>query len=350
MGLRKIKLIYIIMIVLLIISFIFSIGIGAVYIRPLQSLGIIADACGFNTYIAYEQQQASVLMSIRLPRVLLAVLIGAGLGISGASMQGLFRNPLADPSLIGISSGASLAAVAFIVVGVSMSATLTGLLGVYALAVVTFLGALVTAIVVYRLSQVSGRTVISMMLLTGIAINALTSAFTGFFTYSANEAQLRSIVFWSLGSLGGATWNNVVGLIPFILLPVIILPFFAKQLNTFALGENGAAHLGVNTEKVKRIIVILTALCVGSSVAVAGVIVFIGLIVPHVMRLIAGPDHRYLLVLSALFGAVLLLNADLFSRVAQAPSELPISIITGIIGAPVFLYLLLKERKAQRLA
>lgn len=346
MGSQKIKLIYLIMIVLLIISFIISVGIGAVPIKPVQSLAIIADACGFHINIPYEEQQYSVLTSIRLPRVLLAILIGAGLGISGASMQGLFRNPLADPSLIGISSGASLAAVSFIVVG---SLSLTGMAGIYTLSVVTFVGALITAIIVYRLSQVSGRTVISMMLLTGIAINALTSAFTGFFTYSANEAQLRSIVFWSLGSLGGATWNNVVGLIPFILLPVITLPFLSKQLNAFALGENAAAHLGVNTEKIKRLIVILTALCVGASVAVAGVIVFIGLIVPHVMRLIAGPDHRYLLALSALFGAVLLLNADLFSRTVQAPSELPISIITGIIGAPVFLYLLLKERKAQKI-
>lgn len=335
---------------LLLISFLLNVGFGAVSMSVPQSLAILADAAGMKTSVLYEPQQASVLMSIRLPRVLLALLIGAGLGISGAAMQGLFRNPLADPSLIGISSGASLSAVAFIVAGIQFSAVLSGLLGVYALSVVTFLGAFVTAIVVYRLSQVSGKTIVSMMLLTGIAVNALTSAMTGFFTYSANDAQLRSIVFWTLGSLGGASWSNLAGVLPFILIPVLILPGLAKQLNSFALGESSAAHLGVNTEKIKRLIVILTALCVGASVAVAGVIVFIGLIVPHVMRMIAGPDHRYLLVFSALFGAVLLLNADLVSRTVFAPSELPISVITGMIGAPVFLYLLLKERKAHKIA
>jgi iron complex transport system permease protein len=347
---RKVNLILCLLIVLLIVSFLLNVGMGAVRISAMQSLGILGDALWMNTDVSYESQQASVLMSIRLPRVILATLIGAGLGMSGAAMQGLFRNPLADPSLIGISSGASLAAVSFIVVGVKFSMSLSGMSGVLSLSTVTFLGAFITAIVVYRLSQVSGKTIVSMMLLTGIAVNALTSAMTGFFTYSASDAQLRSIVFWTLGSLGGATWNNVMAITPFILLPLIVLPAIAKQLNAFALGESSASHLGVNIEKVKRLIVVLTALCVGASVAVAGVIVFIGLIVPHVMRMIAGPDHRYLLVFSALFGSVLLLNADLFSRVIFAPSELPISVVTGIIGAPVFLYLLLKERKTHKLA
>jgi iron complex transport system permease protein len=346
---RKIKLIFFMLIALLFISFILNVGIGAIRISPVQSLAILVKYLGIDTGVQYEPQQRAVLASIRLPRVLLATLIGAGLGISGAAMQGLFRNPLADPSLIGISSGASLAAVAYIVVGISFSATVSGLLGVYALSVITFLGAFATAVVVYRLSQVNGRTIVSMMLLTGIAVNALTSSITGFFTYSANDVQLRSIVFWSLGSLGGATWNNVAGILPFILLPLLALPAMAKQLNAFALGESGAAHLGVDTERVKKWIVILTALCVGASVAVAGVIVFIGLVVPHVMRMIAGPDHRHLLPFSALFGAVLLLNGDLVSRTAFTPSELPISVITGMIGAPVFLYLLLKERKTHKL-
>lgn len=336
------------LIALLVISILLNAGIGAIRIAPYDSLAILLKPLGIDLGGTYSAQQEAVLRSIRLPRLLLAAMIGGGLGIAGAAMQGLFRNPLADPSLVGVSSGASLAAVSYIVLGINLSVGIGGLAGMYALSIVTFAGALTTALIVYRFSQVGGKTIVSMMLLTGIAINALAGALTGFFTYSANDAQLRSIVFWTLGSLGGATWSNVWGAAPFILVPVLILPLMAKQLNAFSLGERSAAHLGIATERVKRWVVVLTALCVGASVAVAGVVVFVGLIVPHVMRMIAGPDHRYLLVFSALFGAVLLLNADLFSRVVFAPAELPISVITGIIGAPVFLYLLIKERKTHQ--
>jgi ABC-type Fe3+-siderophore transport system, permease component len=338
-----------VLIVLLLISALSGVGIGAVSIGPMQVMGILGKAIGINTDIVFESSQEAVLLSIRLPRVLLAVCTGAALAISGAAMQGLFRNPLADPGLIGISSGASMAAVFFIVSGVKQLIGLSDTLGIYALSVVTFTGAFLTTIVVYRLSQVSGRTVISMMLLAGIGVNALTSAITGMFTYSANDAQLRSIVFWTLGSLGGATWTNIIGILPFTLIPVFIMPGMAKSLNAFSLGENNALHLGVDIQRVKRTIIILSALCVGASVAVTGVIAFLGLVVPHIVRMLCGPDHRYLLPFSALAGAILLINADLISRTLFTPSEIPIGIITSIIGAPFFLYILLKERKTNRL-
>ncbi|HTN17435.1 MAG TPA: iron ABC transporter permease [Chitinophagaceae bacterium] len=344
----RIKIFTLTVSVLLIISIMLGMGMGAVSISPLQVMAILAKKIGISSGVSYTDVQESVLVAIRMPRVIMAVLIGSSLAISGAAMQGLFRNPLADPSLIGISSGASFAAVASIVLGISTVTSITGITGTYALSFVTFFGALVTAIIVYRLSQSGGKTIIATMLLAGIAINALAGAGTGIFTYAATDAQLRSITFWMLGSLGGASWNNVIGIIPFTLLPVFVFPFMAKALNAFSIGESNAAHLGTNTELVKRIVVLLTALCVGASVAVAGVISFVGLVVPHIIRLTAGPDNRYLLLLAPVLGALLLVSADLVARTLFIPAEVPIGIITSMIGAPVFLYMVVKELRSQR--
>lgn len=333
---------------LLVIAVLSGIGMGAVMISPMQIAGIFCKAVGITTNIAFTESQQAVMMAIRLPRVLLAILVGAALSVSGAAMQSLFRNPLADPSLIGISSGASLAAVASIVLGINSLTAITGIWGSYTLSIITFAGAFATAIIVYRLSQSGGKTIIATMLLAGIAINSLAAAGTGIFTYAANDAQLRSITFWMLGSLGGATWNNVLGILPFTLLPVIVLPTMAKGLNAFALGEANAAHLGTNTERIKKTVVLLTALSVGATVAVAGVISFIGLVVPHIIRLLIGPDNRQLLLLAPVLGAFLLVSADLVARILFIPAELPIGIITSLIGAPVFLYIVIKELNSQK--
>lgn len=338
---------YIILFLLLAISLFLGAGLGALPVSPSEITGILLQQAGIKTSLTFQPVQESVLMGIRLPRVILAVLIGASLAISGASMQGLFRNPLADPGLIGISSGASFAAVGFIVMSIHFSTALHGVLGVYALSIVTFLGALVSTIIIYRLSLVKGRTDIAMMLLAGVGINAIAIAGTGIFTYASTESQLRSITFWTLGSLGGATWSNVLGMLPFTLIAVTVLPRMGKSLNAFALNENNAAHLGVNTEVVKRLVIVLSALCVGASVAIAGIIMFVGLIVPHIIRMAAGPDHRHLLSLSALAGAILVLNADLISRTAFGANELPIGIITSLIGGPFFIYLLLREKRTK---
>ncbi|PZF73946.1 FecCD family ABC transporter permease [Taibaiella soli] len=342
----SIKILYVVLTVLLVIAVLLSVGIGGVKIAPMQTIAIIGKTMGIHSNSSFSDTQEAVLLSIRLPRVILGMLTGASLAIAGASMQGLFRNPLADPGLIGISSGASMTAVIALVAG---AGTFAGAAGFYLLSGITFLGALITAVIVYRLSLLNGRVIISTMLLAGIAINALTSAVTGVFTYSANDAQLRSITFWMLGSLGGASWTNVTGLLPFTIIPVLLLPRMGKALNAFSLGEETAVHLGVRTERTKQLIILLATLCVGATVAVTGVISFVGLVIPHIIRMIAGPDHRYTLGLSALAGATLLTLADLISRTLLAPAEVPIGIITSLTGAPFFMYILIKEKKQEKL-
>ncbi len=319
-----------------------SIGIGAVAIAPGDTLRIIAHALGAD--VAVDARQASVVLAIRLPRTLLGLLIGAGLATSGVLMQGLFRNPLADPGLIGISSGAALAAVAVIVLGATWLRGLSHLFGIFTLPLAAFGGGLLTTTLVYRLSRRSGRTLVATLLLAGIALNALAGAGTGLLTFLATDEQLRSITFWSLGSLGGATWRAVAAAAPCVLLALVLAPRLAQPLNLLLLGEAEARHLGVNVERLKRTVVTLVALAVGAAVAVAGIIGFIGLVVPHLLRLALGPDHRGLLPGAALLGAALLLAADLVARTMVAPAELPIGIVTALLGAPFFLWLLLRDR------
>jgi len=273
------------------------------------------------------------------------MLIGGGLAVAGAAMQGLFRNPLADPGLIGVSSGAAVAAVATIVLGATVLDFATQALGPFALSIAAFGGGAATTLLVYRLSLVHGTVSVSTMLLAGIAINAVAGAITGIFTFVADDAQLRSLTFWSMGSLGGATWPAVAAAAPFIGLATLAVLRYARPLNALLLGEAEAGHLGCNVERLKRSVVLLVALSVGAAVAVAGIIGFVGLVVPHLLRLTLGPDHRFLLPGAALLGASLLLGADLIARTLVAPAELPIGIVTAIIGGPFFMYLLQRGRR-----
>ncbi|TAE39065.1 MAG: iron ABC transporter permease [Sphingobacteriales bacterium] len=319
--------------------------LGSVNIGFSSFLSIVSNQIGFSTSINFTPQQQAVLVALRLPRVCLGVFIGAGLGISGAAMQGLFRNPLAEPGLIGIQSGAALFAVMMIVLQVKVFTQLTSLLGYYALAIAAFTGACITTFLVYRLAIQNGKTVITTLLLSGIAINALAGSFTGLLTYMATDEQLRSITFWSLGSLGGASWQTLGCLFPFIAIPVFVLPFFAKALNAIALGEAQASHLGINVGFTKKIIIVLATMAVGASVAVAGIIGFIGLIIPHILRMACGADNKIIIPASAILGAAVLTLADLVSRTIVAPTELPIGIITALIGTPVFIYIINSQRK-----
>lgn len=334
------------LVLILIISVLIAAGRGAMPIAPLQVMAILLAKTGIHLPVSYTEGMADVLVQIRLPRVCLGGLIGAGLAIAGASLQGLFRNPLADPVLIGISSGASLSAVIVIVLFSSPASTGAGLLsGYYLLNIASFCGACLSSILVFRLSRVGGKTMVATLLLAGLAMNALCNALTGLVTYTANNEQLRSVTFWLMGSLGGASWNTVWSILPFICLPVLLLPQSAKALNVYSLGEAEAMHAGVDIRWLKARIIILTTLSVGAAVAVSGVIGFIGLIVPHILRALSGSDHRSLLPDSALFGAALLILADLVSRTIIAPAELPIGIVTAIIGAPLFILLLYKQKK-----
>lgn len=335
---------------LLMLFVVLSAGNGALYISPVQVISIILDKAGIHDIAAFDEGQYNVFWIIRFPRVILGLLIGAALALSGAALQGLFRNPLADPGLIGISAGASLSAVLVIVFLSMLSATpyfalVEGMVGYYTLNIVTFIGSCITSFIVFSVSRTNGKTNVTTMLLGGIAINALCGALIGLITYYATDAELRNITFWTLGSLGGASWNTVLTALPFILIPVVMLPRLSKALNTLSLGEKEASYLGVSVDRLKIQIIIFSTMAVGSAVAVAGIISFLGLVVPHVLRMMGGHNQRYILIGSSLAGALLLTGSDLLARVIVAPAELPIGVITALIGTPVFAWILLRHKK-----
>ncbi len=350
LRLRRSRGTLILLALLLALAMLFAAGIGGVEIPPAHILAILAEKAGLRGLLEslglpwpeVPELQSTVLHAIRLPRVLLAALVGAGLGISGAVLQGLFRNPLADPGLLGISSGATLAVSAAIVLHLAA-------LGLYTLPLAAFAGSLAAMLLIQALARHDRRTNVATMLLAGIAINSLCGAGTGLFTYFSSEDQLRAITFWMLGSLSGATWTAVAAAAPLILLGVAVLPFLAGPLNAILLGENTARHLGIRVEAVKIVIVILVALSVGAGVAVSGMIGFVGLVVPNLTRLWTGPNHRTLLPASALLGSALLVLADLAARTVVAPLELPLGIVTASLGAPFFLFLLLRQKRTGEL-
>lgn len=330
--------------ILLIVIALLGVGIGAVQISPLQVIAILLSKLGIESGIDFEARQQAVLMVIRLPRVVMGLLIGASLAVSGAAIQGLFRNPLADPGLIGISSGAALAAALMIVLGNSVLSGFVAIFGSFALPIAAFGGGVLTTLLIYRLASVGGQTRVATMLLAGIAVNAIAGAGIGMMVFIATDDQLRDITFWSLGSLGRASWDTVLSMLPFLLIALLPVPFLARSLNALLLGEAEAGHLGVNVERIKTVVIITVALAVGAGVAVTGIIGFVGLVVPHLMRLFAGPDHRIVLPGSALLGASLLVGADLLARTIAVPAEIPIGIVTALVGGPFFLYLLLRDR------
>ncbi len=293
---------------------------------------------------ALIERDRLVLWAIRLPRIAMACMIGAMLAAAGAIMQGLFRNPLAEPGLVGVSAGAALAAATTIVLGDRILAD-TGIALPFAfLPIAAFLGALVTTTLLYRLATREGRTSIATLLLAGLAIGALAQAAIGMLIFLADDRQLRDITFWTLGSLSGSTWDKAATLAPFLAVLLLSLPFIATGLDLLVLGEAEAFHMGVAVERLKRAAIVLVAAAAGAAVSFAGIIGFVGIVVPHLLRLAFGPGHRLLLPASLLFGAILLLAADTVARVLVAPAELPIGIVTAILGAPFFLVLLLRQR------
>ncbi|MDQ7986363.1 iron ABC transporter permease [Pseudomonas sp. G34] len=320
-----------------------SLALGPVSLPLGDTLQAVLRLAGVPLAADGLQQAELIVGQIRMPRTLLGLAVGAVLALCGVAMQGLFRNPLADPGLIGVSSGAALGAAVAIVGGAAMGG-MPEVFAPYLLSLCAFLGGLVVTALVYRLGRHNGQTSVTTMLLAGIALNALAFACIGLFTYLADDATLRTLTFWNLGSLNGASYARLWPLLLVTLAVALWLPRRAQALNALLLGESEARHLGVAVERLKRELVFCTALGVGAAVAAAGMIGFIGLVVPHLVRLLVGPDHRVLLPASALAGASLLLLADLFARLILAPAELPIGIVTALIGAPFFLYLLLRGR------
>lgn len=287
-----------------------------------------------------------VFSEIRLPRIVMAILIGSALAVSGAAMQGMFKNPLATPNLIGVTSGASLFAAIAIVLGGTIRPFLPDFLNNLLISLMAFVGAILTMTFVYRMSTTQKRTNVVIMLLAGVAISALAGAITGFLIYLTDDEELRNLTFWTLGSLGGANWIKIGILTMVIGFSYFFLLNKGKALNAMMLGEQDAAHLGIPVEKIKKQIVILTALMVGSCVAFAGTIGFVGLIIPYILRLIFRSNYHFILPLSAVAGAILLLCADTFSRTVVAPSEMPIGVITAFLGAPVFIAILIRHKKS----
>ncbi len=288
--------------------------------------------------------EAVVLFDIRLPRLFLGICVGAALAVSGAVMQGLFRNPLADPGIVGISAGAGFGAIVAIVLGALLPVWISDLVGNQLIPLAAFFGGWGTTLILYRVSTRRGRTSVATMLLAGIALAALAAAFSGVLIYMADDQQLRDLTFWALGSLAGSSWTKFVAAAPIIVTALIASFFLGRGLNGLALGEATAAHIGISVQRMKNLAILCVAAATGAAVAVSGGIGFIGIVVPHLLRLASGPDHRTLLINSALLGASLLLAADVIGRAIISPAELPIGIVTAIIGAPVFLWILLRRR------
>jgi iron complex transport system permease protein len=328
------------------IAIVSSVTLGPMNISITQSMGALLPEGLRDNWLSIDipAHIALVIQQIRLPRTLLAIAVGAILAICGTVMQGLFRNPLADPGIIGVSAGASLGAAIAIVLFGSLADSYPTLLLFGTVPLFAFLGGALSTILVYKLGTSATGTSVTMMLLAGVAIGALAGAGLGLLNYYADDQALRDLSLWSMGSLAGANWVNLT--LAYSTLIALFILFYrdASALNALLLGESEARHLGIRVQVLKRRLILLTAAGVGVTVAVAGMIGFIGLIVPHLGRMIGGPNHKSLLPMSMLLGALLLLVADMIARTAIAPLDMPVGIVTALLGAPFFIWLLIKQK------
>lgn len=293
-----------------------------------------------------ELSDKYVIWDVRSARIIMAIFIGSMLAVSGTSLQGLFKNPLATGEAIGLTSGATLLAAVAIVLGGYFKQYLPEMVQFSLTGFSAFIGALLAMMLVYRISTSAGKTNVVMMLLSGVAITSIGFSVTGFLIYLSKDEQLRDLTFWNMGSLAAATWTkNIVLAVVMVVSYLVLLPK-GKSLNAMMLGERDAQHLGINVEKLKKQIVIIASLMVGTCVAFSGTIGFVGLIVPYILRLLFKSDYTFILPLSAVLGSILLLIADTISRSIVAPSELPIGILTSLIGGPIFIAILIKFKKS----
>jgi iron complex transport system permease protein len=296
----------------------------------------------------FNSIEEQVFFKIRLPRVILCAFVGAALSVSGALMQALFRNPIVEPGLVGTSAGAAFGAAFVFVMGKSIAGAYADVIGPFLLPLFAFLGGFIATFIVYKLSNVFGKISVNTMILAGIAVNALANGGTGFFSYIARDPQARSITFWNLGTLTGADWNAVYLVGSSTIIGIAICLGYSKGLNALLLGDEEARYLGINTERVKKRVLLLNIFIVAIATSIVGVISFLGLIVPHILRMLRSSDNRFLIIGSALLGAILLNFADMTARVLVAPSEFPIGIITAFVGAPVFIFILINNSRQQQ--
>lgn len=314
-----------------------NLSLGAFDVAAGTIIDVLIYKIGLSARGGFSHAEESVISVIRLPRTLMSAAVGIGLGISGAALQGLFRNPLAEPSLIGVSSGAAFAAALVLVLGLG---------GAFALPLGAFTGGLLVSLLIYAFARRGGRAQMATMLLAGIAVNAALGAAISFLVFLADDAALRDITFWLLGSLSGSVWRLVLVCAPLIIVASLLLARYGGALNLLSLGDAEARHMGLRVGRAQFVIVAGAALATGAGVAVAGIVGFVGLAAPHIVRLVVGPDHRRLLPASALAGAVLVLGSDLFARTIVEPAEMPVGIVTAVIGAPVFLFLIDRSRRS----
>jgi len=318
----------------LLVTVAMSIAIGQVWIAPQQIAAML-----FNLIVpinhTWSDSDAIIVFLIRFPRTFMALLVGAGLAVAGVAMQALFKNPLADPYVLGASSGAGFGAALIISLGV---------VGAIYIPVAAFAGAVIATFTVYALSMIGPRSSVTLLLLSGIAIGTFFSALISYLMFVAGQ-NLTALVFWLMGGLWASTWQYVEITFPVILVATIILYAYARDLNLMLSGEESAQHLGVSVESLKKILLVTVSFIVGVAVAFCGIIGFVGLIVPHVVRTFTGPDHRALIPASALFGGILLIWADIVARSAIPGEEMPVGIITALLGAPFFMYLVRSRRK-----
>lgn len=321
-------------------KFIFILGCSIFTILSAISSSLLgAMSISWENLFQKESLEARVFFELRIPRILLGLMVGGSLAWSGSLAQGLFRNPIIDPGLIGITAGCSLFAAIAIVLGASISF----LHSIWSVVLFSFIGGILSSFLIFFFAKSKGRTDIFSLLLSGIAVNAICYSAIGILSYIANESQLRNLSLWNMGSLGGGSWSNLKSFSFFLIFPIFVSPFIANQLNVFILGEREASHLGVSTELLKTIAILFVGVSTGACISLVGNIGFVGLAVPHIVRLAIGQDYRYLLVTSYLLGGGLLCFADGICRVIIAPSEIPVGIATALLGSPFFLSLIRKR-------
>lgn len=332
---------------LLLITALGSLAVGTISTSIGEVFSALGAALGSRGTDSPASGLDQIIVHIRLPRLVLGILVGIGLAMSGTVMQALFRNPMADPGLLGVSSGAALGAVSVIVLGSAIAPGPFSVMGDWMLPAAAFGGSLTSLWLVYRLARFNFRTDVATMLLAGLAVNAIAGALIGLLSYIASDAELRDLIFWSLGSLEITDWWKLSITAAIVAPGCLVMLRYSGALNANLLGENEARHLGFDIERIRIQLIVLVAMVVGVLVAMSGVIGFIGLLVPHLLRLVFGPDHRLLLPAAGLFGAVLVIVADIAARTTVAPAEIPIGIITAILGGPFFLWLLIRHRRRQ---
>jgi iron complex transport system permease protein len=329
----------IVLAVALVVAVLLSAVVGQLPVTPAEIVGSLLRAVGIPNHWAPDDQIVeSTLWVVRFPRIVMGLAVGAALAVAGAVMQAIFGNPLAEPGVVGVSSGAALGAAAAIVFGVTA-------LGSWSIALFAFVGGLLATLLVYFVSRANGRTEVVTLLLTGIAINAFAGAGLAFLLFAGDTASREQITFWQLGSLNGSLWREVGIVAPIMVVGLVVAVLLGRRYDLLALGERNARHLGVNVETLRIGSIVLVALLTGVAVAFCGIIAFVGLVVPHVIRMAIGPSHRPLIIASAVGGGALISFADLIARTVVPGADLPIGMLTSLIGGPFFFYLLFRQRR-----